>query len=394
MNHEITPFCRVAAALLLPGLLLLAACAPSPRAAPPGANNEPPPGSFGLVAPDRAAALRGLNTPTSRGVVRRAEKLLGSGPAPMAVIHVEGTLPGRGIHDESMRAKQDWPAILEFALAWRVTGQERFLSAAETWLAAWLAVYRVSRNPIDESELERLVLAWDLAGGDATPATRDAMHRFLRELAEGYLGQPSPAKGSTLTNNWNSHRVKLAALAAFALGDREMMKQAEEKYRRQIADNLRPNGMPLDFEQRDALHYVTYDLEPLLAAALAAKAHGLDWYHLRGPLDVGLPEALTWLAPYAEGRTRHREFAAPPRASTRSAAPPGSRASRTRTGTRPWRKRPTSSPRAWTRPGFPWPRGWAKRNPGWPSACPCPPPPESLPEDLAAPPFTPRPALA
>jgi hypothetical protein len=53
---------------------------------------------------------------------------------------------------------------------------------------------------------------------------------------------------------------------------------------------------------------VTYDLEPLSMAALAAKAHGEDWYFLEARNGGSLAKALVWLEPYAQGRLTHDEF--------------------------------------------------------------------------------------
>ena len=64
-----------------------------------------------------------------------------------------------------------------------------------------------------------------------------------------------------------------------------------------------------DFHERDALHYVTYDLDPLMMAALAAKAHGEDWLGWKSADGVSLASALDWLAPYAAGEKVHIEFA-------------------------------------------------------------------------------------
>ena len=42
--------------------------------------------------------------------------------------------------------------------------------------------------------------------------------------------------------------------------------------------NIDTEGRTYDFGQRDAMHYVVYDLEPLLMAASIAVAHGENWF--------------------------------------------------------------------------------------------------------------------
>ncbi|MDB5456911.1 MAG: alginate lyase, partial [Caulobacter sp.] len=124
----------------------------------------------------------------------------------------------------------------------------------------------------------------------------------------GYL-DAMDAKPRNFNTNWQSHRVKLAALAAFQTGDAKLIDRARQAFRAQISANLLADGAVYDFHERDALHYVTYDLDPLQMAALAARAHGEDWFGWRNPAGANLPAALDWLAPYATGEKVHIEFA-------------------------------------------------------------------------------------
>ncbi|MFX5817457.1 alginate lyase family protein, partial [Acinetobacter baumannii] len=76
---------------------------------------------------------------------------------------------------------------------------------------------------------------------------------------------------------WNSHRVKLAVLAAAALQDDRLWGRARQAFDAQVARNIRADGSTLDMEERDALHYVVYDLEPLVRAAQVAQGRGEQW---------------------------------------------------------------------------------------------------------------------
>lgn len=247
-------------------------------------------------------------------------------PHPMALVHTQGTLPHQGIYDESQEARRDWGAALDLALAARLTGEARLEAKAVALIGAWLPVYRLSFNPIDETMLDRFCIAFDLL----TPAERSPIaedfNRFAHAMAAGYLDHMPAIEGGKrasftigwnawllgrrkTTNNWQSHRIKLATIAAFASGDRALIERAKQAYVIQLDLNIMPDGSVADFAQRDSLHYVTYDLEPLLMTALAAHAHGEAWYEKKNPAGVGLKDALRWLAPYAEGTKRHEEFA-------------------------------------------------------------------------------------
>lgn len=266
--------------------------------------------AFALISPDSVAALRTKSkTPDARSVIRAANAAARREPHALPQVHTEGTLPHEGIYDESREAMRDWSAMRDLALGFALTGDEMYLRAVTRYFTAWLDVYRASLNPIDETGLDNVILAYDLAGKALPDDLRRKMAELMHALATGYLGvQPNTRKGTTV-NNWQSHRVKLITLSAFALNDPVLIKSAQRAFQAQLDYNLRPDGSTVDFEQRDALHYVVYDLEPLLMAALAAKAHGLNWYGMKSRHGASLETALQWLEPYAAGERTHQEFA-------------------------------------------------------------------------------------
>ena len=277
---------------------------------------------FAIIPPDAVERLKGMRASAPAGAsatvalqaqmvayaIRTARRRIDRAPQPLPVVHSEGTLPHQGIHDQSIEAKKDWQAARDLALGARLNGETALTDKAVAFIKAWLAVYKPSFNPIDETDLDHLFLAFDLLEPAARATIAADYNRFLHALASGYLDRMPTFRSRTATNNWQSHRVKLATLAAFGTGDRALIDRARAAYRKQLADNIRPDGSVLDFAERDALHYVTYDLEPLLAAALAGKTHGEDWYSDKNPAKVGLKEALLWFAPYAEGKKTHEEF--------------------------------------------------------------------------------------
>lgn len=241
-------------------------------------------------------------------VLTRAKAALERPPGAIPKLHTEGTLPGKGIREISLKAKEDQPLILAFAMAYRQTGDRAYLAQAERYLTAWADIYQPSFNPIDETGFDSLMLANDLVESDLSPTAAKALDRFWRALAVGYLDAMDGTPKNAVTN-WQSHRVKLATLAAYRVGDAALIARARAAFRRQIAANVRPDGSVFDFHERDALHYVTYDLDPLLMAALAARAHGEDWFAWPAANGASLGKAVDWLAPYADGRKVHIEFA-------------------------------------------------------------------------------------
>lgn len=251
------------------------------------------------------------NTTAARAVLREADKRVGDAPRPLPVVHTEGTLPGQGIYDASLVARRDLPQMRAFALAWRASGDARYLEATTRYLDAWVKVYQPSFNPVDETHFEVMADAYAITATALPPETRRATADFLRGMASGYVTRIDRGRGEkkdTWTNNWQSHRVKIVTVIAVALDDETLFTDARRIYMDQLNANLRADGTVQDFHLRDALHYVTYDLEPLTRAAQAAKLRGEDWLRMTAKNGATLAGALNWLEPYALGERTHEEF--------------------------------------------------------------------------------------
>ena len=265
----------------------------------------PPLAIFGPAAGGDWSAHAG--TAEAAVVLERARSGLTRPPGAIPVIHTEGTLPGRGIREISGRAREDFAITLALALAWRLTGDGLYAERAELYLLAWAGTYRWSFNPIDETGFDTLIMATDLVDDGLTRDDKARIDGFWRRLSVGYLDamDGTPINAAT---NWQSHRIKLATLSAYRVGDPVLIDRARAAYRRHVSTNILADGSVHDFHERDAIHYVTYNLDPLMTAALSAQRHGEDWFGWRNPSGGGARDAVAWLIPYAEGQLTHQEF--------------------------------------------------------------------------------------
>lgn len=263
---------------------------------------------FAIFGPQVVSALSAERTSQAgEATIASADAALRRTPGPLAVVHTEGTLPGQGIRDESLVARRDLPAMLDFALAYRLTGDRKYLAAANRFLLAWADTYVVSLNPIDETNFDAMILAYDLTEPDLPAETRQAVDSFLRSLATGYLDAMDGAPKHFYTN-WQSHRIKIAALASFQLGDPRLIERTFEDYEKHVAANVLADGTVFDFYERDAIHYVLYNVDPMMMADLAAQAHGLDWFDWKNASGTGVSSVIDWLQPYIDGAKTHQEF--------------------------------------------------------------------------------------
>ncbi|SMC20320.1 Alginate lyase [Andreprevotia lacus DSM 23236] len=225
-------------------------------------------------------------------------------------LHTEGTLPHQGIYDQSVAAKQDFPRMRNLALYVRLHAEDgAALDQLEKLLRAWANLYQPSFNPIDETDFDAYIDAWAISRERFGMDTQSVLDNFFRNMAQGYIAQMRANGGKgTWINNWQSHRIKLVTLTAVLLDDPAMLAEAKRLFRQQLQQNLHDDGSVLDYYERDALHYVTYDLEPLLRAALAARTRGEDWLRLPTAQGATLASALDWLLPYTRGDIVHQEY--------------------------------------------------------------------------------------
>lgn len=271
------------------------------------------PVAFGAIPPERATSLNRLPRDLTAAAVRRAASALNGAPAAVTRFHVEGGIAGQPEYDAGQKAQRDLAVLRDLAIAWRVTGEGKYLDAVIRWIDAWTAVYRVSLNPVDEECFERVVFAADLAGGELPARTRAGLDRLFRTLSAGYLdfieASGRRALRATDRNNWNSHRVKIATLAGYATGDEALGARARAAFDLQVLRNIAPDGRTIDFDERDALHYVVYTLLPLATACAAARAHGETWLdRAAAPAGATVRRGLAWLMPFIDGDRQHEEF--------------------------------------------------------------------------------------
>ena len=240
-------------------------------------------------------------------LVAAATPALQKAPDPLAVMHTEGTLATSDSYKRAQASSRDWGVMSALASVFASTGERRYLERYEHYLSAWLATYRISANPIDETGLGHWLLAYRTAGGALSQPVQSRMRMFACDLSSRYQ-QRQPAQRKTSTNNWQSHRVKLAVMGALACADPGLIEGATALFKDQVRDNLLPTGESIDFAERDAIHYVVYSLEPLLEAALFSGLYDRPLFPHVGPNGQSIIRTLEWLAPYARGELKHEEF--------------------------------------------------------------------------------------
>jgi hypothetical protein len=236
-----------------------------------------------------------------------ADDALHDTPYPIKTIVSEGHLGSDPARIRTYDSLPDIDKIDALHYAWVVTLDEKYFTKLREFLLAWASVNVSEGNPINDTKLEPVIQAYSDARNFVSPQDRIVIDRWLSAMGHAII-DARQKRPDTLTTNWQSHRLKTIGLIGFLLIDDSLTSFAIDGYRRQLRDNLRPDGSTLDFEIRDALHYQCYDLEPLLSLAIAADQHGVDLYHEESPAGASLPKSVAFLVPYCERTKLHPEF--------------------------------------------------------------------------------------
>jgi hypothetical protein len=239
-----------------------------------------------------------------------ADRALTEVPHPIDTIRSEGLLQGDPKKTATQEALKDMGKMYALALLYKVTGDRRYLRQSESYLTAWASTDHPRGDPIDDTNLDPAIEAYDMVKDDLTLTKRGQVATWLMATAAmeitAVYNLPNRA---TSYNNWHSHRLKIIGEIAFAVGDTALEGYAMRGLEVQIGRNLRPDGSSEDFATRDALHYHVYDLEPLIKLSIVLmRATAIDYYSYTAPSGSSIQRSVQWLLPYVMGEKTHAEF--------------------------------------------------------------------------------------
>lgn len=239
-----------------------------------------------------------------------ADSNLFSTPKPIEIISSAGRLQGDPIKTATISAIKDFKIMYALAVCYRVDAKSKYLSKATQYLVSWANVNQPSGSPIDDTNLDLLIEAFDLLKNYLKETDRLIIATWLEKIALAETSNlrmlPSFETGK---NNWNSHRLKVVGEIAFTINNKKLQQWTIEKLKSQIAVNLLPDGSSLDFVLRDAVYYHVYDLEPLVRLAIILKrATKVDYFHFVSTNISSIKKSVDWLIPFVTNVKTHQEF--------------------------------------------------------------------------------------
>jgi hypothetical protein len=231
-------------------------------------------------------------------------------PNPVDTIISEGHLASDPKKIKTQKALADIDKIHALAYTYSISHKPDYFKKCVAYIMAWAKVNHGTGNPINDTKLDPLFEGYDLIKEEMTASERNTVDIWLDQVARAEIESPRFRSGKkSVYNNWNSHRIKIVGNIAYLLKDKNYQLFADTSLKSQILKNLYANGSGMDFEERDALHYHIYTLEPLLKIATVAKrATGTDYFTYVSPSGSSIQKSVEFLVPFVTGRKVHHEF--------------------------------------------------------------------------------------
>jgi len=152
------------------------------------------------------------------------------------------------------------------ALAYYMENDDAYLKQAKKYLLAWAEVHQPNGHPINETRLEGFLWAYDLLRCHFSKEEQKKIKIWLINLQSNkHKWKFGPSSGK---NNFRTHQLKMLLMIDRLLEDDKSLELDREDLRLHVKENLLDDGTSIDYEERDALHYHVYNLEPWLEIAL------------------------------------------------------------------------------------------------------------------------------
>ena len=216
----------------------------------------------------------------------------------------------------------DTAAAYGLALAWVVTGDDRYATASAGFIDAWVRTTKttIGTCPDDGSCQTSLIIGRTAAGfvfaadllrgSSAFPAADETAFRdWLRAVILPTASQ--------LPNNWGDAGTFLRIVATDYLGDTDGLRAAIERaYVQQ--DRIAADGHIPEETRREAsgISYTQEALQYKVGSAVIAGRYGIDLWGYRGAGGATLQDAIDYLARYWSGKEAWPWDADPERPST------------------------------------------------------------------------------
>ncbi len=211
--------------------------------------------------------------------------------------------------------------VQALALAYALTGEEKYAAGAARQLRAWFLDPATAMNPhlrfaqlVRGNPAERgsgiIDTRWFIEAVDGAtliegsrswaPAARDSLRAWMRRYLDWLRTSPNGQHEAAAKNNHGSWYAAQSAALALFVGDTAYARQTAEAAKPRIGWQIRPDGsQPLELERTRSLHYSGFNAEALTRLAEIGRKVGVDLWGFAAPEGGSLRAALHRLAEYA-----------------------------------------------------------------------------------------------
>lgn len=227
-------------------------------------------------------------------------------PRPLTVLNYQGLLDTDPLRIATEDHLKDMDKLALMTWAFSARPAPEYGEPIRKFILAWASAFKPTGNPINENKLEAVILGYYLVKPLFTATERTTIEAWMNDIAGKEMAGRSD-------NNWETKRIYIVGQIGLILGNKTYEDFALERYRSYIQASLRPDGTSVDFEQRDALHYHTSGLDPLLVFAhiirqFRSGGAGADLYRYQSPSGASLMKSVHFVDAYARGEKTHEEF--------------------------------------------------------------------------------------
>lgn len=208
-----------------------------------------------------------LNIDWEKRLLKKANGLLKTSPTPIGKLQSSGITNAKNkALKKTRKALRDAQNTALLALAYYITDKKAYLTQAKKYLLAWAETHQPNGHPINETRLEGFLWAYDLLYCQFNRTEHRKIKIWLLNLqANKHNWKFGPSSGK---NNLRTHQLKILLMVDRLLEDEKSLNADRETLRKHIDKNLLKGGISIDYQERDALHYHVYNLEPWLEIAL------------------------------------------------------------------------------------------------------------------------------
>ncbi|HEX6560116.1 MAG TPA: alginate lyase family protein, partial [Longimicrobiales bacterium] len=210
--------------------------------------------------------------------------------------------------------------VQALALAYYLTGDERYARAAAKQVRAWFLDPATRMNPhlrfsqlvrgnpnergsgiIDTRWFIEVVDGVGMIRGSRAWTARDQqqLQAWFRRYLDWLLASPNGAHERVAKNNHGSWYAAQTASYALFVGDTAKAREIVEAARSRIAAQIQPDGnQPEEMVRTRSLHYSAFNVEALGRVAEIGRKLGIDLWNHRAPSGGSLRIAATHVAQY------------------------------------------------------------------------------------------------